>query len=69
MTPKDKNVQFRITEEEYELLQEKTEKSGFKTISEYLRHVIKEPGQSLINEKLDAILKKLDKEKGHPQSA
>ena len=64
MTPKDRNkiVQFRLTEDEFQILQEETTKAGFQNVSEYLRHMITGRTISIIDEKLNAILKKLDQE-------
>ena len=66
MTPKDRNVQFRLTEEDLKILQEKTKEAGFQTVSEYIRHLIREPGISIVNEKLNEILRKLEEKKRPP---
>ena len=57
MTPKDKNMRFRITEDEFRILQEEATKAGFSTLSDYIRHMTIGPGRLKIDEKLDALNK------------
>ena len=63
MTPKDRIVQFRLSESEFKILQEESKKAGFLTVSEYIRYMTLGDGTKIrdIDEKLDTILKKLNK--------
>ena len=62
MTPKDKMFRFRLTEEEFQRLEDEAKKAGFLNMSEYARYMILGDGSIIrgIDEKTDAILKKLE---------
>jgi len=60
MSPKDRSFRVRLTDEEYELLEEETKNAGFHTLSDFVRFMTIGKGRT-IDEKLDTIIKKLDK--------
>ncbi len=47
MSPKDKSLRVRLTEKEYSDLEIASKAAGFKTISEYVRHVTIGDGESV----------------------
>jgi len=64
MTPKEKSIRVRLTDDEHKMLEEATKKAGFMALSEYVRYMTIGEGSKLVADiepKLDAIIKKLDK--------
>ena len=62
MTAKERSFQFRLTDDEFQQLEEEAKKAGFLTVSDYVRHMTIGPGRFRIDDKLDAIIKRLDQE-------
>jgi len=60
MSPQDRMLRVRLTDEEYKMLEEETKKAGFYTLSEFVRYMTIGEGRA-IDEKLETIIKKLDK--------
>lgn|GEM_PF-3915997 len=63
MTPQERMLRVRLTEDEYKKLETGAEKSGFHTISEYVRYLTVGEGRMVLNElkEIKTIIKKLDK--------
>jgi hypothetical protein len=63
MSPKDKNLRVRLTDEDFQKLEAEAKKAGFLTISEYVRYMTIGEGRTIQEDitEIKTIIKKLDK--------